>query len=262
MNSLNATYLNFMRSCKKSKRYNMSFNFPDSPSIQLPLVNQAEQYNQAEQDDRKIQSLPEELILCIFNQLRNNSCSLDITTLGSLKLVCRSFNRIANAVIVSDANKNVPLIELGSQNKESAIEFAISHSLRTVNLIGFKDITDEDVKKLIENCPDLERLFIKDCKISDKSITALAQSKLRLTNLNLAECNKITDASITALAESKLPLTNLNLNSCNEITNASISALAESKLPLINLNLAWCYKITDASISALAKSKANCKILL
>ena len=115
-------------------------------------------------------------------------------------------------------------------------------------------VTDASVTALAQHCPGLTTIGLWDCSnITDTSVTALAQNCPGLTEIYLRYCSNITDASVTALAQHCPVLTYINLVNCSNITDTSVTALAQYCPGLTTINLHYCHKITDASITALAQ---------
>ena len=81
-------------------------------------------------------------------------------------------------------------------------------------------------------------------KVTDTSVTALANNCSGLTEIWLAYCSKITDTSVTALAEHCSGLTKILLFRCSNITDYSVTALANNCSGLTMIDLSGCSKIT------------------
>ena len=71
----------------------------------------------------------------------------------------------------------------------------------------------------------------------------LAEGKIRLYNV----CMKVTDTSVTALADNCSGLTMIDLSGCSKITDTSVTALAEHCSGLTTIYLWNCSKITDTA---------------
>ena len=84
-------------------------------------------------------------------------------------------------------------------------------------------------------------------KVTDTSVTALANNCSGLTEINLGWCSKITDTSVTTLANNCSELTTIDLRYCSKITDTSITALAEHCSGLTMIGLFGCSKITDTT---------------
>ena len=60
-----------------------------------------------------------------------------------------------NAHILRRINEeNLSLSIVGCKTGSEAIDYIIKNKLQSANLSKFCDITDENLKKLIENCPE------------------------------------------------------------------------------------------------------------
>ena len=71
----------------------------------------------------------------------------------------------------------------------------------------------------------------------------LAEGKINLYPVR----KKVTDTSVTALAEHCSGLTMIKLNLCSKITDTSVTALANNCSGLTKIHLDGCSKITDAA---------------
>jgi Leucine Rich repeat len=90
------------------------------------------------------------------------------------------------------------------------------------------DITDQDIKNLVENLPYLKSLNLSGCKnITHQGLIHL-QTLPSLQSLGLSECTQITDQGLKYLKD--LPsLQSLNLFSCKKITNQGIERLKRGR---------------------------------
>src|SRR4029077_20779541 len=124
--------------------------------------------------------------------------------------------------------------------------------LKCLNL-GNRRIDDNQLLEFIGYCPNLQQLFIKSDKISDKGLEHL--SKLAaLQELRLEGCDQITDAGLEHL--SKLAaLQKLDLTGCKKIGDDGLEHL--SKLAALReLNLEGCDQIGDTGLEHLSKLAA------
>ena len=137
------------------------------------------------------------------------------------------------------------LIELGINEVEAKKQVAKG----VINLYPVrKKVTDTSVTALAEHCSGLTMIKLNLCsKITDTSVTALANNCSGLTEINLGWCSKITDAGVTALANNCSELTTIDLRYCSKITDTSVTALAEHCSGLTKIHLDGCSKITDAA---------------
>ena len=83
-------------------------------------------------------------------------------------------------------------------------------------------------------------------KVTDTSVTALANNCSGLTTISLHSCSNITDASVVALAEHCPGLTKIDLGYCRNITDTSVMVLAK-RFPMLTTIGGWLFK-TDTSV--------------
>lgn len=82
-----------------------------------------------------------------------------------------------------------------------------------------KDLTDEDLRKLIQFYPDVTKLALKGCtKITDTGLEFLG-GLTQLKYLDLQQCSGITDVGLLYLGNLK-SLTHLNIVHCSQLTDA------------------------------------------
>lgn len=91
-------------------------------------------------------------------------------------------------------------------------------------------------------------------KLADEGITTLAQLCPNLTKLNLRCCD-LTDSGVAAVARPSLKI--LSVAGCSNLTNAAIVAVAHGCPNLIRLIVGQCTRITDAAIAAVAHGCPN-----
>jgi len=97
-----------------------------------------------------------------------------------------------------------------------------------LDLSGLPNLSDSDLKTILDKA-----------------------SGIRISSINLSNCEKITDASLAHLV-TLTSLSSLNLNKCPNITDAGLAHL--SKLTLLSsLSLDWCENITDAGLVHLSE---------
>ena len=148
------------------------------------------------------------------------------------------------------------------------------------------EITDDDLKQIVKNCPNLTHLDLTDCwKITDDGLAHLTTKnadgslKLRnLTHLILARCRRITNNGLDRLSD-LTQLTHLDLAYCALISNSGLVHLtALNQLTYLNLtglvtndglahltaltqlthlDLTHCNDITDAGLAHLAAKNAD-----
>src|ERR1700722_3712836 len=135
---------------------------------------------------------------------------------------------------------NISIKEYGCKTAKDAVECIIQRKLISANLIDFPDLDDADLEKIEQNCPFLERLFIKSHEISEDKLAHALKSLVNLTSLNLSGCNQITGDKLADALKSLVNLTSLNLSFCNQITGDTLAEALTSLVNLTSLNLTCC----------------------
>ncbi|MBA2367869.1 MAG: hypothetical protein H0V82_02455 [Candidatus Protochlamydia sp.] len=72
------------------------------------------------------------------------------------------------------------------------MDFIIKNKLTAANLSEFSDLTDDDLTKLVNECPNLKLLSIKSLKITEDNLAESLEKLTQLQHLNLSSCNRIT----------------------------------------------------------------------
>ena len=169
---------------------------------------------------------------------------------------------------------NLSLYACGPTDNNLKVMVSRCHYLRSLNLSGCLEITNEACTIMSKSCQALEHLMLQNChSVSDEGISDLALRCTKLETLNLAHLHLLTDDSLTALGEtchklrdinfSWLPIvtdrgmftfatyceatsiTKLDISACRKIGDDGIMGIAERMTNLTDLNLFYCNKITD-----------------
>uniref|UniRef100_A0A5F9CC34 F-box and leucine rich repeat protein 13 n=1 Tax=Oryctolagus cuniculus TaxID=9986 RepID=A0A5F9CC34_RABIT len=123
-------------------------------------------------------------------------------------------------------------------------------NLRKIRFEGNKRITDACFKFIDKNYPNINHIYMSDCKgITDSSLKSLATLK-QLTVLNLANCGRIGDMGIKHFLDGPVSqrLRELNLSNCVHLGDDSVLRLSERCPNLNYLSLRNCEHLTDQGI--------------
>ena len=136
--------------------------------------------------------------------------------------------------------------------------------LRTLSLLGCRNITDASVSEVARRCSNLQSLNVSgSCsspsRITDASVLEVARRCLKLQSLDLAFCRNITDASVLEVARKCSDLQTLNLGGCSNITDASLLEIARGCTNLKTFSAPSC--ITDDSLREVARRCSNLRTL-
>lgn len=102
------------------------------------------------------------------------------------------------------------------------------------------DVTDDGVKSLIHNVPDLEGLQISQCtELSDSSVIGIIRTTPKLTHLELEELGNLTNDTLIELAKSPCAsvLEHLNISFCESLGDIGMLQVMKSCLALRSVEM-------------------------
>ncbi|XP_006140845.2 dynein regulatory complex subunit 6 [Tupaia chinensis] len=120
-------------------------------------------------------------------------------------------------------------------------------NLRKIRFEGNKRISDACFKFIDKNYPNINHIYMADCKeITDSSLKSLSLLR-QLTVLNLANCVRIGDIGLRQFLDgpASLKIRELNLSNCIHLGDLSIGRLSERCHNLNYLSLRNCEHLTD-----------------
>jgi phage FluMu protein Com len=132
--------------------------------------------------------------------------------------------------------KLISLKIFGFKSADEVIRFAAEHNMQNVNLTDFSDFTDDDLKMLIDKCPNLQQLNLCGTEITDEGFKAITEKCPNLQQLNLTSTG-VTDEGLKTITEKCPNLLQLDL-AHTQVTDEGIAAIAEKCPNLQQLNLA------------------------
>jgi F-box/leucine-rich repeat protein 2/20 len=130
--------------------------------------------------------------------------------------------------------------------------------LRTLNVLGCRDITNDGIRRLGGSCAELVSLCLGWCHISDNALLVLSKQCTLLEELDVSGCGRISDAGVTAVTSGCRRLSKLSIEGCREV---SAWAVAAGAAPLTSLNLGGCTLVTDAGVGAIAAAHPRLRAL-
>ncbi|PYH95526.1 F-box domain protein [Aspergillus ellipticus CBS 707.79] len=92
--------------------------------------------------------------------------------------------------------------------------------LKHLDIHQCSDLTDDGVKRLAHNVPDLEGLHLSQCsELSDESVMAVIRTTPHLTHLELEDMEKLSNNTLVELAKSPCAarLEHLNISYCENL---------------------------------------------
>eukprot|EP01034_Spumella_vulgaris_P024314 gene24314-30635_t len=163
--------------------------------------------------------------------------------------------------------------------------------LLKANLSHLTVVTDDEVRVLAQNCPNLlsfvaiEAVYLSDqsllylaqyCvdidhidvsrssmvfRITDTALSALGQKAYTLRTLKVAGCDQITDVGVTWLVEGCKALTCLDMGRCNRLTDAGLRNIGNSCHSLTHVDISHAKTVTDVGVSSLSAGCPNLRHL-
>jgi hypothetical protein len=135
--------------------------------------------------------------------------------------------------------------------------FRKSFRLEELIISYMRDISDEEIRVVAENCHDLVTLEAIDCfYLSDQCVLTISQHCKDLDFLDMSRCEmnyRITDVSLMALGQRCHSIRTLKVNGCDHISDVGLHWLSEGCKLIETLELNGCGKLTDAGMRILGK---------
>lgn len=149
----------------------------------------------------------------------------------------------------------------GKQKVRIATDYCPNSRDLKVNLVGYPDVEDEDLKLLGRTCSELMSITIDGIgskqNITDDGIHSLVVNSSNLKALNLFNFTKITDATLMTVAESCPRLIKITLASIEKITDLGLLILALRFPNLSTLKIINCPGITVQGIKVILSNLQN-----
>ncbi|CAM9977150.1 unnamed protein product [Scytosiphon promiscuus] len=151
--------------------------------------------------------------------------------------------------------------------------------LRRLNLKALNRVTEEGASSITYNCWDMEYLCLEDMyNLMDSAFVFYfavdgrraveANMLVRVTEINLHDCNKLTDTSVDHIMKRACRIRNLNLAGCCHLTDMSCTFIAQDPSTgsprgdsLTSLNLGYCLNITDQGVASFVASLRGLQII-
>eukprot|EP01112_Ceratiomyxa_fruticulosa_P015539 TRINITY_DN4575_c0_g1_i1.p1 TRINITY_DN4575_c0_g1~~TRINITY_DN4575_c0_g1_i1.p1 ORF type:complete len:437 (-),score=34.10 TRINITY_DN4575_c0_g1_i1:41-1177(-) len=189
--------------------------------------------------DKILAMLPQDQVKRALDDLKSES--------GSQQGSSSSLSPLSNETFIKN-NKNITDEQLLRQLSPHY------NTLKKLDLDGCAKLTDSSITKIAQNCTQLQWLNLKGCSlITDGSIVTLSQNCQQLDTLFLWNSPQVTDRSITKLSTNCTQLQVLGLESCSQITDNLITQIATNCKHLSELYLSGCTQITDTSVILLSQ---------
>ncbi|XP_034877272.1 dynein regulatory complex subunit 6 [Mirounga leonina] len=153
--------------------------------------------------------------------------------------------------LVEKCSRITSIVFIGAPHiSDCAFKALSACNLRKIRFEGNKRITDACFKFIDKNYPNINHIYMADCKrITDGSLKSLSPLK-QLTVLNLANCIRIGDVGLRQFLDGPVStrIRELNLSNCIHLSDISIVKLSERCPNLNYLSLRNCEYLTDLGI--------------
>lgn len=181
-------------------------------------------------------ALPEHL-----TDLSLSNCAwLDV---GDLKDVAMLFPKLKRLSLQSNSHLNY--LSWGMLNT--------FRKLTSVNVSYCQQLVDEDLKLIVQACPNLNELQIEECReITDNGIFDVIQYCKNLTILNMSRCDNLTDKSLIELGLKATQLRHLEIARCTKMTDEALIKFFNFCHSLKFINIQYC-NFSDSVISRLKR---------
>nr|XP_044991759.1 dynein regulatory complex subunit 6 isoform X2 [Jaculus jaculus] len=158
-------------------------------------------------------------------------------------------------VLVEKCPRITSVVFIGSPHISDCTFKALSTcNLRKIRFEGNKRITDACFKCIDKNYPNINHIYMADCKtLTDGSLKSLSPLK-QLTVLNLANCVRIGDSGLKQFLDGpvSIKIRELNLSNCVLLGDTSIIKMSERCPNLHYLSLRNCEHLTDLGFEYIA----------
>jgi len=163
--------------------------------------------------------------------------NLEMADLMQFRRVCKRFLAVSKQTFVQ--------LDLSSlRNVKSSVNVAVlfphATTLKIANDAGF---SDDDAKKVFQNIPHLEQIFVSGSNITEMGILNISQHGLQ--SLDLSFCLKFSDISARILSCQCPNLTSVALSGCKNLTDDGLLALAKNCQNLRALDVSCCSVMTE-----------------
>ena len=191
-----------------SNKINREIDTPQAHKLSFDIMGIALGLLSAKKNNYLQDEIPSEVFSIILDNLNPNNLASDIKFLKSTERTSKMWMKEINAHILRRINEeNLSLSIVGCKTGSEAINYIIKNKLQSANLSEFSDITDEDLNKLIENCPDLHTLFLQSDKIKEVPFEKLQA----LQSLDLTGCMQLSGDKLAEALGKLTALQSLNL---------------------------------------------------
>ncbi|PNF39133.1 hypothetical protein B7P43_G01363 [Cryptotermes secundus] len=126
--------------------------------------------------------------------------------------------------------------------------------LITLCLYNSNDFDGSSLTVILKNCPQLQRLTVEDCALTDYGFQYIGNCK-NLQFLDTAGCSLITDKSMEYVGAGCPNLSHLRVADCYKLTNKGTEYVCSGCQKLKYLSIQNCPEMTDDVMEHIFKSK-------
>ncbi|KAJ3024364.1 hypothetical protein HKX48_000040 [Thoreauomyces humboldtii] len=232
--------------------------FDDLTAAMIPALPDSHHCDASSSSKCSFESLPNEIVRAIF---KNLSSQWDLHCLAS---TCKRMNALATPLLYEAPDfcsyESLLLFlttvethaELGRAVRKLSIAFHRHEDSSTLPLLA----------KLLNNCPELDDLDLRDClqQVRDEEATCIATYAQQLRSLSLSMLQYITDEGLQQILTHCKNLRHLEIACMPEITDKSFRFLAENPNLLEKLNIAY-GSIEDETLALLIRNAKRLRYL-
>eukprot|EP01041_Mallomonas_annulata_P000411 gene411-745_t len=142
-------------------------------------------------------------------------------------------------------------------NKIQFIDSLLYHipNLRVLHLQGFRELIDDDVAEILENCVMLEEINLTNMNVGTKCIEAIASNIPNIARVTFIGSSVLSDAEIRCLTCTCVNIVELTLQNCPRLTHEAFSRCYALKF-LTKLDLSRCsHLINGIALSYFRESR-------
>ncbi len=237
-----------------SDKINREIDTPQAHKLSFNIMGLALGLLSAKKNNYLQDQIPSEVFSIIIDKLNPNNLASDIKFLKSIERTSKLWRKEINAHVLRRINeKSIPLSNVGCKTGSEAINYISKNKLQSADLFEFSNITDENLNKLIENRPNLHKIFLRSDKIKEVSFEKL----LALQTLVLKGCTQLSGDKLAEALGKLTALQRLNLAGCTQLSEDKLAKALGKLTALQTLNLAGCTQLSgDKLAEALGKLTA------
>lgn len=176
--------------------------------------------------------------------------------------------------------------DLGTEGlKEDYLnDFVVHSQVKRLYLGSNFKLKDEDVKRFVSMCPNLELLDINTCWNITKGVFEALRDCRKITHLSLADCaavsgfeigfelpklevmnlsqSRIDDEALSIVSKTCCGLTHLELQNCFNVTSNGVRNVVEKSSRLREINLKHCNKVCADIIPWMVSSSSSLRKIM